>query len=90
MGQNLLNKTNRILGETLADFDSGLEYVEATQRVMGFVISSDFKGSDHGKRQALRKKVLAAELSPQEMQRVGQIVTMNPVEAQLHHELEQE
>lgn len=57
--------------------------------MLGFVVSSDFKGSDHAKRQRLLKKALSGKLTPDEMLRVGPIVTMNPVEARLHDELDE-
>jgi hypothetical protein len=86
MAATLLQKVNRVLGRKLADFQSGLDYVKETRRVMGFVVSSDFKSTDHGRRQRQLKKALTGELSPQEMSRVGPIVTMTPNEASLHEE----
>jgi hypothetical protein len=90
MAADLLRKVNLILSRKLSDFDSGLEYVAATGRVMGFVVSSDFRGPDHAKRQRRLKTALAGDLSPQELRNVGPIVTMNPVEARHSRELELE
>lgn len=87
MEAKLLKKVNNVLSKRLTDFESGLEYVKSTKRVLGFIISPDFKGSDHAKRQKLLNKALADKLSPDELLRVGPVVTMNPTEARMHDEL---
>lgn len=88
MATNLLKKVNRALADRMSDFESGLEYVRATGRVMGVVISSDFTpGADHAKRQRLLRRALADSLSVEELDRVGPIVTMTPNEARLQHEI---
>ena len=76
-----LRQIEKILGDKLSGFVSGLDQDEQTGRVMGFVISSDFDDLDQKARQRELAKLLESELSSKQMLCIGPIVTMTPDEA---------
>lgn len=77
----LVKKMNALLGRKLAAFQSGLIRGSTNSRVTGYVVSSDFKGLDHGPRQEMLAKFLETGLTKHELCDVGPIVTMTPAEA---------
>lgn len=81
--KTILSRTEKALAAELAEFRSGLEIAEVSQRVFGFVVSSDFEGMDHHERQNRLRSVLQEELEDEDMERVGPIVTMTPAEADI-------
>ena len=79
-----LKRVTDRLAVSLKDFQHHLEVVSGTRRITGFVISSSFFGKDDEKRQGMLWEILEAELSSEELQRIGAIVAMTPQEAALH------
>lgn len=79
----LIAKVEKVLRTSFASFRSGLEPAERADRVLGFIVSTDFVGLDHGKRQAHLKRVLEQGLSQDELARIGPIITMTPAEADI-------
>ena len=77
----LLTKLNKLLSAKLPAFQSGLDYAEGSERVIGFVVSTAFSSTDHRTRQKKLRSILEQELSDEDMARIGPIVTMNPAEA---------
>jgi hypothetical protein len=80
---DLIKKIERVLREDFLDFRSGLESAESAERVLGFVVSSDFEGRDDRDRQGKLKTILEGALSRDELRLVGPIVTMTPAEAEI-------
>lgn len=78
---SILETIEAILRDQLHGFVSGLDQDEQTDRVMGFVISSDFDDLDQKARQRRLAEPLESRLSPEQMLRIGPIVTMTPDEA---------
>ncbi len=78
---SILETIEAILRDQLAGFVSGLDQDEQTGRVMGFIISSDFDNLDQKTRQRKFAEALESKLSPDQMLRIGPIVTMTPDEA---------
>ena len=81
--KTILSRTEKALAAELSEFRSGLEIAEVSQRVFGFVVSSDFEGMDHHERQGRLRSILQAALAGEELERVGPIVTMTPAEADI-------
>src|SRR5437773_813872 len=79
----LISKIEKALGTHLPDFRSGLEPTDRAERILGFVVSSDFEGMGHRDRQSRLKSVLEKELTRDELRLLGPIVTMTPVEAEV-------
>lgn len=79
----VIAKAEKALGATLSDFRSGLEPADRAERVLGFVVSSDFEGQDHPERNAKLRSVLSVALTRDELRLVGPIVTMTPAEAEI-------
>lgn len=80
---DLHDKIVQILQEKFEGLKDGLDVVEETGRVIGAVISEDFRGLDHEERQNRLWKHLEERLSKDELRRVGPIVTMTPLEAEI-------
>jgi hypothetical protein len=78
---SILEAIEAILRDQLGGFVSGLDEDEQTGRVMGFIISSDFDNLDQKTRQRKFAEPLESKLSPDQMLRIGPIVTMTPDEA---------
>lgn len=76
-----LEQIEKILRDQLGGFVSGLDEDGQTGRVMGFIISSDFDDLDQTTRQRKFTELLKSQLSPDQMLRIGPIVTMTPEEA---------
>lgn len=83
----LLRKVRQVLEQNLRNFCSGLEE-EPTGRVMGFVVSGDFHGRSHEKRQARLRSILNKALTESELLSVGPIVTLTPQEVESTREIE--
>lgn len=83
MAVTFISKLNKILGARLKNFQSGLMRGERSNRVMGYIVSTDFSRIDHHRRQEKMMKILEKELTPSELERVGPIVTMTPLEADI-------
>ena len=79
----ILMRIKRMLKKELAGFESGLDENKQTGRVIGYIVSSDFINLSQKRRQQKLDKLLKAELSKEEMRRVGPIVTMTPEEASI-------
>jgi hypothetical protein len=79
----LITKVEMLLATHFSDLRSGLEPAERADRVLGFVVSPDFEGLDHRKRQARLKSALEANLPAEELSLIGPIITMTPAEAEI-------
>jgi hypothetical protein len=65
------------------DILDGLETIKSTGRVTGWVAAKAFDGLDDRDRQVLLWGVLEAALEPEELNDLGPIVTLSPVEAEI-------
>lgn len=83
MASALVKKLNAVLGAELREFRSGLETGPANSRAFGFVVSADFSGLDHGRRQRRLRAILDRSLTESELARVGPIATLTPAEADI-------
>ena len=79
----LVTKLNRVLKANLDHYQSGLDHIEHSDRVTGFIVSSEFRTLDHRARQKLLATILKRELNDAERTRIGPIVTMTPDEADI-------
>ena len=82
MGQ-LQEKVIRVLKKRFHDVIDGLETVDSTDRVTGWVASSEFDTLDDPQRQDLVWKLLGQDLTPGELNKLGPIVTLTPAEAEI-------
>ena len=82
MGQ-LQEKVIRVLKKRFHDVIDGLETVDSTDRVTGWVASSEFDTRDDPQRQDLVWKLLGQDLTPGELNKLGPIVTLTPAEAEI-------
>lgn len=83
MASTFLRKVNSFLSERLPDFHSGLTHGSTNDRITGYVVSSAFAGCEHGERQKKLRAAMEAELTAEELARIGPIVTMTPAEADI-------
>lgn len=81
--KSLIEKIEQALDAELAEFRSGLEPAERSDRVLGFIVSADFENSEHADRQNRLKSILSNLLDAEEILLVGPIVTMTPDEANI-------
>ena len=69
------------------EVDDLLEWISETQRVMGVVVSPAFFGKSHEWRQDRLWKVLETALTAEQLEKVGPILTIAPVEMELGAEV---
>jgi|GEM_PF-1912556 len=79
----LITKVEKRFKEELRGFRSGIEPADRADRVLGFIVSSDFEGVDRRQRQVRLKEILANALTQRELHDVGPILTMTPSEASI-------
>lgn len=72
-----------ILRAGFSELQDGLETVPETGRVVGAVISPDFRKTDHEQRQNKLWAVLEKHFTKDQLKSVGPIVTLTPLEAQI-------
>lgn len=78
---SLKTKVEKVLASALKGFQSGILLSDSKERVLGYVVSSEFSGQDHAKRQARLNNVLEKALDADELLRLGPIATLSPEEA---------
>lgn len=79
----LIAKVESVLAAALPGFQSGIQSSVGNARVLGFVVSSEFTGQDHAKRQRRIRSILEESLSAAELLRVGPIAALSPEEAEV-------
>ena len=77
----LIAKMEKALAAELPGFQSGLLRDLPGERVLGYVVSSEFTGKQHAVRQRRLDSILARALSDDELLRLGPIATLTPQEA---------
>ncbi len=82
MGQ-LHTKVISALKDRFADIVDGLETVNSTDRVTGWIASRGFNGLEDSQRQDLLWELLEHSLTSEELSRVGPIVTLTPSEVEI-------
>lgn len=86
---SILKEVEQVLRDRLSGFVSGLEEDRQTGRILGFVISSDFDDLDHRERQQKLRDALRSGLTSEQTARIGPVVTMTPLEADIDELAEQ-
>lgn len=81
--ESLHERVIAALKTEFAGLVDGLETVDSTGRVTGFVVGPDFDGIDDKPRQDRLWKALRNVLEDNELRRVGPIVTLTPAEADI-------
>ena len=79
----LIAKIEKALHTELEDFQSGLLRNMPGERVLGYVVSSDFSGKQHSARQRRLDAILKQALTEEELLRLGPIATLTPQEADI-------
>jgi len=71
------------LRDRFPDLVEALDEVAGTHRVLGVVVSTEFDGLDHERRQDLLWEVLDEAFTAEQLTNVGPLATLTPIEAEI-------
>ena len=83
---SLVNKLEHLLTSRFKDAEVDLERFRQSKKVGGFLIWKGFEGKEQIKRQQAVWKLLRAQLTKVELQRLTAILTLTPAEAVVEQE----
>jgi hypothetical protein len=76
----LKRKLETLLASRLRDFRSDIQRAELADRILGFIVSSDFDDLEYPERQKLFGEIIESELTREEIAFLGPIILYTPAE----------